>query len=137
MTVFARSRAMLGLLSVVVIAMIASLAIAAQRGVSGADWQSFGNDGTEQHYSPLDQVNLKTVGRLGLVWQYQLPPGNTTTAPVMAEGKLFVTSGHSHVRAFDAATGRLLWEFDSKAREKAGKLLRVGWGPKGLAYWNH
>ena len=118
----------------------ASLAIGAQptAKLANSDWQTpGGRDGHEQHYTPLAQVNLQTVKRLGLVWQNQLPSGNSVTAPVEADGKLFVTYGHSFVRAFSAATGKLLWSFDSKAREKAGKLLRVGWGPKGLAYWNH
>ena len=140
MKVFLKRRGIPGLLPTLAVTMAASLAIAAQRPaaeLADSDWQSFGRDGSEQHYAPLDQINLQTVNRLGLAWQYQLPSGNSLTAPVQAEGKLFVISGHSHVHAFAAATGKLLWEFDSKAREKAGRLLRIGWGPKGLAYWNH
>ena len=53
-----------------------------------------------------------------------------------AEGKLFVTSGHSHIRAFDAVTGKLLWEYDAKVRELAPTPLYMTWGNKGLAYYN-
>jgi glucose dehydrogenase len=32
------------------------------------NWLSYGRDYQEQHYSPLDQINAKTVGNLGLAW---------------------------------------------------------------------
>src|SRR5262245_18268450 len=103
---------------------------------SPEDWPSFGRTAGEQHYSPLDQIDRDSVGRLSLAWYHDLEPGNTVTAPVSAGGKLFVTTGHSHVRAFDGATGSLLWEYDSRTRERAGFILRFGYGTKGLAYWN-
>ncbi len=103
---------------------------------SPGDWPSFGRTAGEQHYSPLDQIDRDTVERLSVAWYHDLAPGNTVTAPVAAGGKLFVTTGHSRVRAFEAATGELLWEHDSGTRERAGFILRFGYGPKGLAYWN-
>ena len=134
-----RSNAGLFFLFAVMAAILLAIALSAAtpKKLPDADWQSFGNDGREQHYSPLDQVNLNTVPRLGLAWQFELPPGNSVTQPVMAEGKVFVVTGHGTIRALNAVSGKLLWEFESHARERAGKLLRVGWGPKGLAYWNH
>ncbi len=99
------------------------------------EWHSFGNDGTERHYSALEEINTSNVSGLKLAWYADLPQGNSATGPVMAEGKLFVTTGHGHVRAFDAATGRPLWDYDSGAREVSeGMQLQLGWGPKGLAY---
>jgi quinohemoprotein ethanol dehydrogenase len=103
--------------------------------VDPENWPSFGRTAGEQHYSPLDQVEAGNVSRLGLAWHYDLPAENTLTGPVEADGKLFVTTGHSYIRAFDAATGKSLWDYDSKTREQAGILLRMGWGPKGIAYW--
>jgi quinohemoprotein ethanol dehydrogenase len=110
--------------------------------VSGADgaaeeWRGFGNDGAEQHYAALDEIDTGNVAGLKLAWFADLPQGNSATGPVMAEGKVFVTTGHGHVRAFDAATGKPLWDHDSGAREAStGLQLRLGWGPKGLAYDN-
>jgi len=101
-----------------------------------AEWPSFGRTGSEQHFSPLDQVNTGTVDRLSLAWYFDLPAENSMTGPVMADGKVFTTTGHSHIRALDATTGRLLWEYDPKAREVAGYRLRFGYGSKGLAYGN-
>lgn len=105
--------------------------------ISDADnWPQFGRTPGEQHYSPLDQINADTVSRLGLAWHYDLPSENTLTGPIEADGKLFVTTGHSYIRAFEAVTGKLLWEYDSKTREQTGFVLRMGWGSKGIAYWN-
>ena len=99
-----------------------SLALAGcarQATVDGSDWPNFGRDGSEQHYSPLNEITLDNVGKLSLAWHYDLEPGFTVSTPVAADGKLFVTTGHSHIRAFDAATGKLLWEYDAKTREIA------------------
>jgi quinohemoprotein ethanol dehydrogenase len=106
------------------------------RGAAEADWPNFGGDGAEQHYSPLKQVSLKTIDDLKLAWHYDLEPGFTVSAPVEADGKLFITTGHSLIRAFEADTGKLLWEFDSKTRDIAQSSLHMSWGNKGLSYWN-
>ena len=88
---------------------------------SGPDnWPSWGRTEGEQHYSPLDEIHAGNVARLGLAWHYDLPSENTLTTPLAVGGKLFVTTGHSTIRAFAAATGKLLWEYDSRTREVAG-----------------
>jgi quinohemoprotein ethanol dehydrogenase len=110
---------------------------AAPGGAASDEWHLFGKDGAELHYSPLAEIDVRNVAKLKLAWFADLPPGNSATGPVMAEGKLFVTTGHGHVRASDAATGKPLWDHDSGAREASqGMQLRLGWGPKGLAYDN-
>jgi quinohemoprotein ethanol dehydrogenase len=104
--------------------------------VTADDWPGFGGDGSEQHYSPVDQISLANVRRLGLAWHYELESGFTVSAPVEAAGKLFITTGHSHIRAFDAVTGKQLWEYDGKTREIAQTPFQISWGNKGIAYWN-
>ncbi len=116
--------------------LLASCQMGSKSGVDEGDWQSYGRDGSEQHYSPLEEVTLANVADLKLAWHYDLEPGYTVSAPVVAEGKMFTSTGHSHVRAYDAATGKVLWEYDSKSREIATNNLAFSWGSKGLAYWN-
>jgi quinohemoprotein ethanol dehydrogenase len=100
------------------------------------EWHGFGRTGGEQHYSPLGEIDTGNVADLKLAWFADLPQGNSATGPVMAQGKLFVTTGHGHVRAFDATSGEPLWDYDSGARQASqGMQLRLGWGPKGLAWW--
>ncbi|MCB1689130.1 MAG: PQQ-dependent dehydrogenase, methanol/ethanol family [Halioglobus sp.] len=101
-----------------------------------ADWPNFGRDGSEQHYSPLNEINVSNIGKLGLAWYYDLESGFTVSPPVKGDDKLFTTTGHSHIRAFDAACGKLLWEFDAGVREIAQSPLHMSWGNKGIAWWN-
>ncbi len=100
------------------------------------NWPNFGRDGSEQHYSPLGEINLANIGKLGLAWHYDLEPGFSVSSPVKGGNKLFTTTGHSHIRAFEAATGRMLWEFDARVREIAQSPLHMSWGNKGIAWWN-
>ena len=103
---------------------------------SGSDWPGFGRTYGEQHYSPLTEINAQTIGRLGLAWSMDLGQGNTTTGPIAVDGTLYFAMGYSVVYAVDAASSNLLWTYDPKAAEVAGKNLRVGWGSRGIAWWN-
>ncbi|MCJ2179330.1 PQQ-dependent dehydrogenase, methanol/ethanol family [Novosphingobium album (ex Hu et al. 2023)] len=98
------------------------------------EWPSWGRTGSETHYSPLDDIDADNVAGLKLAWHFDLEPGYSPTTPLMAEGKVFITTGHSHIRAFDAETGKLLWEYDGGTRERATSSLQLGWGNKGIAY---
>ena len=103
---------------------------------NGKDWPGYGRTFGEQHYSPLNEINAENVNRLGLAWFMDLGVGNPVTVPVEADGVLYFASGHSIVHAVDASTGKLLWIYDSKAAELAGRRLRISWGSRGIAYWN-
>lgn len=105
-------------------------------GNKGDDWAAYGQSFGEQHYSPLSQIDTASVKRLGLAWSYDLPAGNPLTGPLAVDGKLYTATGYSVVRAFDAASGKLLWTFDPKAPEASGRKLRTGYGSRGLAWWN-
>jgi quinohemoprotein ethanol dehydrogenase len=98
------------------------------------NWTGFGRTSGEQHYSPLDAINDGTVAKLGLQWSMDLPPQNSVSAPLAIDGVLYAATGYSVVRAINAVTGALKWEYDSKAAELAGRKLRQGWGIRGIAY---
>ena len=98
------------------------------------EWPSWGRTGSETHFSPLDEIDTGNVAGLKLAWHYDLEPGYSASVPLMAEGKVFITTGHSHIRAFDAESGKLLWEYDAGTRERATNALQMSWGNKGIAY---
>ncbi len=102
--------------------------------IADSDWPNFGGDGHEQHYSPLDQISLQTIDRLKLAWYHELEPGFSVSAPVKGGDKLFTTTSHSLIRAFDAASGKLLWQYDARVREIAQSPLHLSWGNKGIAW---
>lgn len=102
----------------------------------GEDWPAFGRTYGEQHYSPLEDINTGNVADLGLVWAVDLPPGNPATGPIEVGGTVYLAAGYSVVRAIDAVSGKVKWEYDPKAPEASGVRLRQGWGSRGIAYWN-
>jgi len=104
-------------------------------GSDGRDWAGYGRTNGQQHYSPLDEIGQATVPSLGLAWSLDLPPVNTVTEPLAVDGILYFATGLSVVRAVDAASGRLLWEYDPKVGEVAGRNMRAGWGVRGIAWW--
>jgi quinohemoprotein ethanol dehydrogenase len=101
------------------------------------EWTSWGRTGDESHYSPLDEINTDSIVDLKLAWHFDLPPNYSPTTPLAAEGKIFFTQGHGHIRALDAVTGKLLWEYDSGARDRTTSRFQLSWGNKGIAYWDH
>lgn len=103
---------------------------------SGTDWPGFGRTYGEQHFSPLTQIDSSNVGRLGLAWYIDLPPGNAATEPVEVGGVLYYAQGQSVIHAVDAASGKELWRYDPHAGEQAGLGLRFTWGGHGLCSWN-
>jgi len=103
----------------------------------GADWPGYGRTFDNGHYSPLEEINDRTVGQLGLAWSYSLPPAASTVgAPLAVDGVLYLGTGLAVVRAFEAATGKLLWEYDPKVGTVAGRELHGAWGIRGIAWWN-
>ena len=79
------------------------------------EWMSVGRTWSEQRYSPLTQINDKTVGRLGLAWYAELNTYRGVLAtPLVIDGVLYNVSAWSIVTAYDAVTGKVLWTYDPK-----------------------
>ena len=94
------------------------------------DWLAYGGGPNDIRYSPLQQINRDNVSQLQLAWSYDTAdgPGDPQTQPIMVNGVLYGLTPAHKVVALDAATGRLLWRFDSGIR---------GRGPnRGLAWWS-
>jgi len=102
----------------------------------GENWAGFGRTYNEQHYSPLDQINVGNAKRLGLAWYADLDVPYSVSAPLEIDGVLYVAVGYTIVHAFDAVTGKLLWQYDPEVAEVGGERVRAPtWGTHGLAYW--
>ena len=106
----------------------------ANEAMQAGNWESFGRNASEDHYSPLTQINDESIRRLHLAWWMDLPAGNSVTAPVAVDGVLYIATGYSILHAIDATSGSVLWTYDPKAPEAAGRKLRQGWGIRGLSY---
>ena len=102
---------------------------------TGKDWYAFGGDDSQQHFSPLGQINAGNVSKLGLAWFHDLDTFDSYTAPLAVNGVVYFAVGHSIIHALDARTGKLLWQYDPDVANSAGKAkMRAGWGIRGIAY---
>lgn len=102
------------------------------------DWALYGQDSREQRFSPLEQINPETVGRLGLAWSMDLPPQarSLQATPLAVDGVLYFTTSMSVVYAVDAQTGRLLWDYDPEVGKEHPRTLRTSHAAsRGLAYF--
>lgn len=100
----------------------------------GSNWASYGQNPDETHFSPLTEINDRTIARLGLRWSVDVDTYDSFTAPLAVDGVLYFGLGSSVVTAMDAATGRQLWQYDPEVAKVAGHKLRAGWGTRGIAY---
>ena len=112
-------------------------------GTGGGEWRTYGGDLASTRYSPLNQIDAQTFGRLAPAFTFRpeehgLPPGVTFQGtPLMVDGVLYVTAGLG-VRAcvaLDAVTGKLLWRYSHEEGARARRAPRVGAG-RGVSYWS-
>jgi quinoprotein glucose dehydrogenase len=93
------------------------------------DWPQYGGDAANHHYSSLTQINRDNVKRLAVAWSFDAQEeGGLQTTPIVVDGVLYGIMPTQKIFALDAATGKLLWKFDSGIR---------GTQPdRGLAFWS-
>jgi quinoprotein glucose dehydrogenase len=93
------------------------------------DWAIYGGDAQNDHYSPLTQINRDNVKDLHVAWEYDTgETGGLETSPLIVDGVLYGITPSQKIFALDAATGKVIWKFDSGI---------AGTQPdRGLAYWS-
>ncbi len=98
-------------------------------GARPQDWPAYGGSPSQTRYSSLRQITRENVGRLQVAWTYDTgESGGLQTQPIVVDGVLYAYTPTHETIALDAATGRLLWTFDSGIR---------GQGPnRGVMYWS-
>jgi quinoprotein glucose dehydrogenase len=92
------------------------------------DWPRYGGNAENNHYSPLAQIDRSNVARLQVAWTFDTgEEGGLQTNPLIVNGVLYGITPSQKIFALDAASGKLLWKFDSGMK---------GTQPdRGLAYW--
>lgn len=111
-------------------AVAAALAMSIVGVVSAASvgWPMYGGDARQDHYSSLRQIDRTNVQRLKQVWRFDSSErGDSETNPLVIGRALYAYTPEFKVISLDAATGTLLWKFDSGIH---------GSGPqRGLTFW--
>ena len=93
-----------------------------------SDWPVYGGQVADDHYSSLSQINSSNVKRLVVAWKFDSgEAGGMETNPLIVGRVLYAYTPSQKLIALDAATGKLLWKFDSgiKSNQPA----------RGATYW--
>ena len=100
----------------------------AQSKTADVDWPTYHSHVNGDHYSSLSQINRDNVGRLKVAWQFDTgEKGAIQTNPIIVGRVLYTYTPSQKVVALDAASGKLIWKFDSGI---------TGTQPaRGVAYW--
>ncbi len=100
-----------------------------QKGTAqSADWAAYNGGLNGDHYAGVSQITRANVKQLRQAWVFDTgEPGGIQTNPLIIGGTLYGYTPTQKVIALDAATGKLIWKFDSGVN--ASQPVR------GLSYW--
>ncbi len=100
------------------------------------DWLTYGRTYGEQRFSPLIAINAGNAGQLGLAWYANLETNRGQEATPLAVNGVLYVSAWSIVKAYDGATGRLLWSYDPLVPRAKGVEGCCDFVNRGVAAWN-
>jgi len=101
----------------------ASLTLAACSSNSGdnadknANWGTFGYDLELTRHVPFTQIKPDNLKDLGVIWSQEFKklndkvPNGNQSFPIVIDGIAYVTTAESHVFAFEATTGKVVWQW--------------------------
>jgi alcohol dehydrogenase (cytochrome c)/quinohemoprotein ethanol dehydrogenase len=101
-----------------------------------ANWLSYGRTYSEQRFSPLSGITVGNASQLSLAWFADLDTdrGQEGT-PLVIDGVLYTSTAWSLVKAYDAATGKLLWSYDPQVPRELGVKGCCDVVSRGIAAW--
>jgi len=101
------------------------------------DWLAYGRTHSERRFSPLKDINDDNVEGLKVDWFLDLPNDiGLVSTPLVVDGILYFTGTMNIVRAVNAVTGELIWEYDPEVGKTIGNTRQVGWKHnRGLSFY--
>ncbi len=102
-----------------------------------AQWLAYGRTHSEQRFSPLDQIHVGNVADLKVDWYLGLPRDvGLVSTPLVVDGLLYFVGTVNIVRAVNAVTGELVWEYDPEVAKHVGRNKKIGWvHNRGLSFY--
>ncbi len=119
-----------------------------------SDWYAYGGDAGGSRYSHLDRIDRENVTRLEVAWTYRTgdfshddgsegPAGGCAqchqgdskfeTTPILADGRLYVSTPFNRVVALDPTTGAELWRYDPQIDIEIRR--NEGFISRGVSFW--
>lgn len=89
------------------------------------DWLMWRRTLDSQGFSPLTQINKDNVGQLQMVWSRAMEPGNQESTPLVYNGVMYLPNSKDVIRALDATTGDLIWEYRRQLPEDLAKTVSL------------
>ncbi len=102
------------------------------------EWRVYGGNPAGTKYSPLDQINRTNVRKLKVAWTYHTgdsrrkPATTIECNPLVVNGVMYLTTAQLKLSALEAATGKLLWQYDPFEGTDEDVPRGVN---RGVAYW--
>lgn len=122
--------------------------------VDRSGWRYYGGDAGGSRYSSLSQINRDNVEQLQIAWTYrtgemsheessvdnqtgcaQCHTGDSKfeATPVLADGRLYLSTPWNRIIAIDPESGEELWRHDPHIRTDLER--NEGFISRGVAYW--
>jgi quinohemoprotein ethanol dehydrogenase len=100
-------------------------------------WPTYGGSYSEQRFSPLKSIDAASVGKLGLAWfaDYDTNLDQHGT-PLYVDGVIYVSTAWDKVYAFDAKSGKQLWQYNPKVPGEWLRNVCCGNVSRGIAAYN-
>ncbi|MEO8315457.1 MAG: PQQ-dependent dehydrogenase, methanol/ethanol family [Pseudomonadota bacterium] len=102
-----------------------------------SQWATYGGSYSEQRFSPLKKIDTSSVGTLGLAWfaDYDTNLDQHGT-PLYVDGVLYVSTAWNKLYAFDAKSGKQLWQYNAKVPGEWLRNVCCGNVSRGIAAYN-
>ena len=102
-----------------------------------SEWLAYGRNHSETRYSPVADINIDSVSRLGVDWYMDLPNAvGLIGTPLVVDGVLYFPGTMNVIRAVEATTGELLWEHDPEVAKEVEGHRQTGWvHSRGLSFY--
>jgi len=93
------------------------------------DWPVYGHDPGGMRYSPLAQIDVKTVARLRRAWTFHTGEKGRQfeSTPIVAGDRMYLSTQLNRIVALEPETGKEIWSYDPKVRRAREH--------RGVSYW--
>jgi quinohemoprotein ethanol dehydrogenase len=92
------------------------------------NWLAYGRTHNERRFSPSEQINTSNVDKLKVEWFLNLPYDvGLVSTPLVVDEVLYFTGTMNIIRAVDAKSGALLWEYNPQVAEEIKSRKKIGW----------